>query len=439
MSRKTKSWVLIAAVLYLVVLWSAYRWGKSQRRPHGSVPDRIESDAKAKAAPPKSPEFPLPPTAESRLDGGGTAFIAARYDATRVAFLVTNGTERRFAEPGAGNGEATFHKIPAPEKPSAELAGMQELWEPESFARLPEVVKQMSGEDDKQWTLQVSPELTIPVALERPVIIPSGCSLGAGFLAAVPRAQQAAYAASSQEYYVIRRAPAQLANPVRSSRNISPQRDWESTPEFQKQLAALLGARMKQELSRIDATLRVNAQNPGESERAGPAAQVRARPKEWPRLDLRLERDEGKLDYDVRAFRLTPDGVPRLFVRARWTLEGTPVFLMSAWFRESLEAKTSRTEARPVLLSADSSWSTKLRDGEALEDLGSTLDFQRVLSEFDADHDGWAELLVYTTSSDDGRASASIALYLYTDLGLVPLKASLTRDLSSPASCLQSQ
>jgi hypothetical protein len=37
--------------------------------------------------------------------------------------------------------------------------------------------------------------------------------------------------------------------------------------------------------------------------------------------------------FDIRAFRLTPDGAPRLFVRARWKLENAPVFLMTAWLR----------------------------------------------------------------------------------------------------------
>jgi hypothetical protein len=92
--------------------------------------------------------------------------------------------------------------------------------------------------------------------------------------------------------------------------------------------------------------------------------------------------------------------------------------------------------AQPVLLSADSSWSSKLRDGEAPDDLGNNLDFQSILSEFDADHDGWAEVLVYTVVPSNGGIYASITLNLYTDPGLAPLKATFHRDLSSPESCL---
>jgi hypothetical protein len=526
MSRQAKSLTLVASGLYLVLLWYAYRWGDSQRFPDGPLFVHMENERRKKAAHDKPPDLPPPLTAQARLDAGGPSFVAVRYDATHVVFMVANGTEARFAEPASGHSSATLTRVSAPEKPAAQLAGMHELWEPESLSSLPELVKKMSRDEDKQWTLELSPDSSIAVTLEQPVIAPNGCALGAGFLASIAPAQQAAFGASSQEYFVIRRAPAQLADPVHSSNYISELRDWKSTPGFQQQMAALLTVRMKQELARIDATVRANMQNPNQPQPAWPSARVRIRPKEWLRLDARLVRDEGKLDYDVRAFRLTPDGAPRLFVRARWKLDDIPVFLMTAWFRESSkessgdsigdpsagspaaslrglsrgspkgsssvmsragiresapaersgreqrgslrESRQADTSGRellrearaesalessresvqsdhtdhpgaalqPILLSADSSWSAKLRDGEAPDDLGRTLDFQTILSEFDADHDGWAELLVYTVIPSNGGISANLTLNLYTDPGLAPLKATFHRDLSSPESCL---
>ena len=85
-----------------------------------------------------------------------------------------------------------------------------------------------------------------------------------------------------------------------------------------------------------------------------------------------------------------------------------------------------------TLLSADSTWSTILRQGDSPGSLGETLDFQSVLNEFDADHDGWAELLIH---SDEG-ASSTISLALYTDLGLVPLKTPFRNQSSSLDVCL---
>jgi hypothetical protein len=87
------------------------------------------------------------------------------------------------------------------------------------------------------------------------------------------------------------------------------------------------------------------------------------------------------------------------------------------------------------MLSADTSWSSAMREGRPGASLGDTLDFQTILNAFDDDHDGWAELLVHST---DG-ASAHFTLELYTDLGLVPTKTSFQRDLVSPESCVAQQ
>jgi len=54
-----------------------------------------------------------------------------------------------------------------------------------------------------------------------------------------------------------------------------------------------------------------------------------------------------------------------------------------------------------------------------------------ILNEFDADRDGWAELLVYSSDGD----SAQITMYRYTDLGLVPMQVSLREDLEPADSC----
>jgi hypothetical protein len=189
-----------------------------------------------------------------------------------------------------------------------------------------------------------------------------------------------------------------------------------------------LNARMKEEVAKIDARLIGNAASPGATSVPLPIGDARPRLKEWLHADKALASGEGVLDYDLRAFHLTPDYAPRLYVRARWTLDRATTFLMTAWF----QADPAHPVAPPVLLWTDTSWSSALRNGEAPVSLGDRLDFQSVLNEFDADYDGWAELLVY---SRDG-ASTTIAPYLYTDKGLVPMKAPLRRDAQSPESCL---
>jgi hypothetical protein len=93
------------------------------------------------------------------------------------------------------------------------------------------------------------------------------------------------------------------------------------------------------------------------------------------------------------------------------------------------------SSAAPVLLSADSSWSSLLREGPGTGSLGDNLDFQTILNEFDADHDGWAELLIHS----DQAAATTIALYLYSDKGLAMLKTPLRRDAQAPESCVDPQ
>jgi hypothetical protein len=102
-------------------------------------------------------------------------------------------------------------------------------------------------------------------------------------------------------------------------------------------------------------------------------------------------------------------------------------------FPKTVSSQASpRAEVSPLLLSADSSWSVVLREGAVTGALGESLNFQTILNEFDADHDGWGELLVY---SDQGAAT-TITLYLYSDMGLAPLKTPLRRDAQSPESCV---
>lgn len=116
---------------------------------------------------------------------------------------------------------------------------------------------------------------------------------------------------------------------------------------------------------------------------------------------------------------------------------------MSAWFKEepsnvdspkaaSFQPNSRQGDVAAVLLSADSSWSSVLREGPVTGALGEKLDFQSVLNEFDADRDGWAELLLH---SDQGAAT-TISLYLYSDMGLAALKTPLRRDAQPPESCV---
>jgi hypothetical protein len=463
MRRKNRKWVATAVVLYLFVMYSAYRWAVSERPTDGPILDHIQREEVRKFKERRAREAAAldqaqpQPTGQSRLEAAAPAFVAARYDQTHVVFMVVAETEARFSPFPLSRLLGTPTKIDAPSPPSAPLAGLQELWEPDSHALhfFPQIIQQTHPGD--QWTLSLSPDSTIPVVIERPVVAPTGCSLALGFLASVAPGYQNRFALSPREYFVVRHTPVESANPPVESHIVElPQ--GKLLPTVAKQVEQQLTERMKQEVAKIDARLLANAASPGAT--AGESAIGSARPrfKEWIHADQGLAHGEGTLDFDVRGFRLTPDAAPRLYVRARWKLADANVFLMTAWFRADVPApdvrrpdvpeadtaakRTPGGEAKITLLSADSSWSTALRQGEASGSLGDTLDFQSVLNEFDADHDGWAELLIhsYEGHSDQGPSSqgpaTTIALYLYTDLGLVPMKAPLRRDTQSPESCI---
>ena len=459
MRRKNRKWVAIAAAFYLFLMWSAYRWSISQRYPEGSLYDHREAERKKKFVEQKAKDDAFAartrPTGEVRLAAAGPAFFAAKYDATHVVFIAAGDTESRFAISPFSRGKPT--KIDAPASPAAPLAGLQELWEPDSHSLhfFPEIIQKTPPGD--QWTLSLSPDATIPAVIDRPIVAPNGCSLALGLLASIPRDQQAAFAASRREYFVIRHKPVESADPP-STAHVAELPDWKPSPAMRKLIAQQLNDRMKQELAQIDARLVANAASPGEAAGELPVGGARPRLKEWLQADQGLARGEGALDFDVRAFRLTPDGDPRLYVRARWRLADATVFLMSSWFRVQTQLASAQpdqsplsspqsaptpsteqqpTNAQPVLLSADSSWSTAMREGDSPASSDRQLNFQTILNEFDADHDGWAELLIH---SDDVHtyqgAGTTITLYLYTDLGLVPLKTPYHHEIQSPQSCL---
>src|SRR5579863_6711626 len=171
MRRKNRKWVAIAAGLYLLVMVSAYRWAVTQGVPEGNIFNKIEHEgikrlaeekAKAAADAPK-------PTGQSRLEAAAPAFVAARYDATHVVFVLAAETESRFDNsPLLAGANGTPIRVPAASRPAAPLAGLQELWEPDAHSLhfFPAVIQQTQPGD--QWTLSISPELAIPVVIDRP-------------------------------------------------------------------------------------------------------------------------------------------------------------------------------------------------------------------------------------------------------------------------------
>jgi hypothetical protein len=139
-----------------------------------------------------------------------------------------------------------------------------------------------------------------------------------------------------------------------------------------------------------------------------PAMVRSGKEKEWRAIDERLAKGEGTLSYDIQALRVTPDGNARWFVRARWTLDKKDAFSVSAWIRP---------DKNMFLVSIDAGAAGMLRTAEFQ---GETLGAEHqglILNVFDYDGDGWGEVLMERS----GYESSRLALYKYTDSGLVPV------------------
>lgn len=103
-------------------------------------------------------------------------------------------------------------------------------------------------------------------------------------------------------------------------------------------------------------------------------------------LYRRISAGSGRIRFDVQAFRVTPDGLPRLFVRAGWTLDGKTVFLMSAWLRT---APIMQIEGADVHSAEDQFWEDFNFDGPM--DPSTPVE---ILNVVDVDRDGLAEIVM---------------------------------------------
>jgi len=356
------------------------------------------------AVDPKSATHNASPAAiepNSDVDDPSTQ-VAIRFDKTRVVFLVSDERSEFNLD------EARTKKLHSLGEPVAEYGGGP-LFEPDDELLQDQHELFDRAHAGEEWQLEISADSKMPVEIKQPVVLEEGCAARVGFLAEVSPPNQAEFAASKVQYFLIHKtligAPAARdQKPVLIGRLT----DWKPTPELRTQIEQLLQARLKDEAPKV------HAQAVSEYDRTvngDPAWKPWA--EQWKAFDEKLARGEGKLDYDLQAFQLAPDGVPRLFVRAKWMLDQKPAFLMRAWLRaeptlvvESLDSRESQTMRLTIFSDA----------GLDLAALGT------ILNVFDRKHSGHGELLIY----DPGYESFDLHLFRYTGTGPVPTDISLS-------------
>jgi hypothetical protein len=323
-------------------------------------------------------ENAFPPSVSILEAEPSSTFIAERYDETHVIFRVSS--EFQLHE----DDQKLLHSLPG---------------EPGRFEPDPKIwdsIRESFNEAHvgEEWQLEVSAGSRAEVTIKRPIVLKWECdydTFAAGFIAEVARTAQAAFAAAPQKHFLMHKlSTASAPESIQKTAQVSVLPDWKPTPEVRSHIEATIIAALK-----------------------GEVAHERARGT-YGDLPKEFEEDEAlgriKLTYEIQAFQLSPDGFPRLFVRARWMVDQQRALLMNVWLRIDPEVTSEPLGEGftvPVWMSA--------QDGRVLaeEDVGFE-SLGSVVNVFDR-ADGYGDLLIYF----EGYEGYGIHLFRYTDAGLV--------------------
>lgn len=251
---------------------------------------------------------------------------------------------------------------------------------------------------DRRW-IHTAPGQAYEATVERRVGgYFGGCTEAIGVLLRIAPANADAFRAVRPRYFVATPTPAEAPNAaIRSAIRALP--ESAITGDVRRSLESMLQTTLARELPRVrskDAPgLAVRAvEGQYRSDRIGARERLKV-------LDA-LERGEGKLRYEVQAFRLRADHVPILFVRAEWIVGWRHGLAGSLWLRgsdplEVLEATAAWGMSRPM----------------SFDDNVHPFEMGLILNVLDRDGDGWGEVLL----SMDGYESRTISLLEYSPAG----------------------
>lgn len=345
--------------------------------------------------------FALSPS--SLDDEDPSTFIALRYDKTHVVFLFGNNIGFMLKGPDE---EKMLHSLPNP----VTKYGVAPTSEPDP--KLWDSLRQNfeGAHVGERWQLEVSSGARIPVVVQKPIEMTWGCeyySYASGFIAEVAPESQSAFEASPSNYFLIHTFSEQatsVTKPVQTT--IGALRDWKPTPEIALQIEQVITTRIKEELAKQHSKPDISVGETNTDENRDTVQEA------WRQFEAKVASGEGKLTYDMQAFRLSPDGLPRLFVRARWMVDHKRALLVSMWLRAGARV-TAETDEEG---GARAMWLSKgfySEDEMVLSQLGE------VLNVFDRP-DGYGDVLVYIP----GYEGYDIHLFRYTDAGLAATKIS---------------
>ena len=322
--------------------------------------------------------------------------IAHRYDDERVVFLVKNVWDPSI-EPGRDSVLAESVALPAP---VASRSGMQ-LWDwPSSEFRSRHEETVSPAPIGERRLLFAGKGRLFHVTIEKHLVAQMNCEAGIVAMgrvdpADIPRFRRV----DDMHYLVLPEISGPRTNPDDSPAAPAQLEERSATPAgSDPALEAALEDLLARELPRVRRAAEQDV-----------VARRRGLLQAWRTYDERLANGEATLAYDRKTFRISPDGVPRLYVRAKWTLDPKTVFLLGAWFRSGHDPAVELT-----LESLDVGAAHTLRTPEFQRmdfDLDSVDD---VFNIFDHDNDGWGELL----KERRGYESYGFDLFEYSEDGL---------------------
>lgn len=286
--------------------------------------------------------------------------IAQRFDDTRVVVLM-NGNQIYLPQRGPGSRDSSTLKGRA-----MYLGSVVEI--PET--RVAEIV-QGRASVGQRWQLDAGRHGVFELTVERLVIGQAECGEGWGVMLAASAHDAARLTRIREKYFIARPDSERPATDAVSA--VGPI-DVSLSDQQRRAMIEVL----ERERVRIWPAVRKSIEEMlSHGAGTGP-------PPRWRGLDDRFSAGEGTLDYDVQAFRMTPDSDPRLFVRAEWRIGQQIVFLMSAWVRVGATLTLDRSDAQ-------ASRFLRFREFAGFhvgrEYLGG------ILNIVDANRDGWGEVV----------------------------------------------
>jgi hypothetical protein len=257
-----------------------------------------------------------------------------------------------------------------------------------------------------EWVVYLSPGRSVRANVERFVGGYVGCDQATGVMLTVEPSQLSSFAETRAKYYVATTAKDDIA--LASNR----QRTLVGSPAAVQMLSPALSSEMRLSLeSELNQLLvrelpRVRSQSAPSLLRGleAPYRSERAWARERLQIEDAMQQGNGRLTYDVQAFRLGGNDRPvYFFVRAQWHVGNKQGFAATVWARGGGELQILDSDVRAASMMR----APLYRDGVAPSHFGL------ILNVLDSNRNGWGELLF----SQSGYESGSITLLEYTPAG----------------------